>query len=231
MTNTSRLIRPGGIRLASLAAVAGLAIVLSGCTGSPSPTPTVSATTPVTTTPSVPAVSPTPSAAAPTPTATLTPTPTPTPTKTAAAAPKAPTCKSLVTAASIREFADQGVKITPTKTWKQKLEDERQFVPEGQIDLLLVFFDNGGVSCQVGGESDASELYGLSKIGSAQAKAIQAQLIDNGWKKSNGHGGKLYTSTSSEYFEKYYLFRDGYWLTSVLEDRLDEMIANSALGQ
>ena len=230
MMNTPHRIRRVGTRLAGIAVVAGMAMIISGCTGSPSPTPTVSAAVPTTAPPSVPAQT-----QSPTPTATATPTPTPTatptPTRTPVAAPAKPTCKNLISAASAQEIKDQGLTITPTKTWKKKLEDERQFYPEGQIDLLLVFFDNGGVSCQVGGESEASELYGLSTIRSAQAKAIQAQLTDNGWKRSNGHGGKLYTSTSSEYFEKYYLFRDGYWLTAVIEDRLDEMIGNSALAQ
>jgi hypothetical protein len=110
-------------------------------------------------------------------------TPTASATPSSAAAPA--TCENLIDAATLEGFSTSGLHITPPIEFAGKMRDEN--------NALSGFADAGGVVCQVGGDYNATEIYGWSPYVATVATALQQQLVDQGWVPTSVSGGLLYS--------------------------------------
>ena len=126
-----------------------------------------------------------PSAGPTTPAGTVAATATATSSPTPSAAAAAATCENLIDAATLAGFSTNGVHITSPIEFAAKMRDES--------NALSGFADAGGVICQVGGDYNATEIYGWSPYVGTAATALQQDLVDQGWMPTSVSGGLLYS--------------------------------------
>lgn len=160
--------------------LAAVALVLAGCAGEP-----------VETTPTT----------APAPTAIPT-TPAPTASADPDAAPDAPTCETIIPAATVEDFESVG--------WSVQSDEFRI----GGTEVP------GGIHCTWGDYSVATDhvqIFGWAPIEAAQAGEAQDELLASGWRREEGDGGFYVTeapesaiATDEDGYGFTYFFGDGW---------------------
>ena len=147
------------------------------------------------------------------------PAPGPTPTPTSSVPPAAPTCENIITATSLGHLTEQGLVVTPSAEYAEKVRSE------GYARLAL-FADNGGVLCPWGGtNTEYSVAYAFSPISDEQAATEEASLESDGYFASSYAGGTVYTDlTGFDPLWSHYLFLDGYWFAGTGVELLDELV-------
>lgn len=190
------------MRVPALVAIVSCLLV-AGCAATapadpdPAGAPGSSAASPEASTPPVP--SPTPI-----------PTPAPTPQPFIAPAAVSATrwaCEALLDAATIDEYLAAGFMFT------EDFAD--RMVAEGQ--RIGLFVEYGGVVCQWGvPNSGDSVVYGQSSITEANAAAVVAGLVAEGYTREAAHGGELYCLVDDEerVREDCFLFAGGDWFAA-----------------
>lgn len=146
-------------------------------------------------------------------------TPTPMPT------PFVPTCLNIVSADTIATLEAEGFVLIE--------EHEDDLRAESRVEVA--FFDNGGVDCLWGiaGGGDSLVAFGYSTITPAAASAVQAQLADSGYARSDEGGDVIYSidpAADVMGVGDVFLFSDGAWYHSTTREALEEIRQNVRAG-
>jgi len=124
----------------------------------------------------------TPPTESPKPVETLAPSETPTPTPDPVA--EAPTCQNIISPAAYTAATSGFLSITDPGQFHDKL------VSEG--NPLSVFFDAGGILCQVGNSSEATDIYGYAVLSAAQFAPVRDSFVAEGYMEIEGDLGVGY---------------------------------------
>jgi hypothetical protein len=159
----------------------------------------------------------------PAPTDTPTPSSTPTP-EPADPEPIVATCENIVSPATITGFASNGLVITPAADFAAKMSSEG--------NALAVFFDAGGVLCQVGNGLEAFEVYGYGVLNSAQISTLAGQFLADGYVETVGDVGVQYQVPDDMEGQPRlcYLRPDAFSICGGDDTRLQEIMATLGLG-
>lgn len=142
----------------------------------------------------------------------------PTPTPASSEPPAAPTCENIIGADSVGRLTEQGLQLTPSAEYAEKIRSEG-------MSPLYLFADNGGVLCPWSQSLEYTVAYAFSPISADQAATVEADLESHGYVASPYAGGTVYTDlTGYDPLWSHYLFLDGYWFAGTGVELIDELV-------